>query len=240
MKMSDNLTKKVLTIKGMPSNKKVIKFSDATENQLEDKWYETDAKVQALDLSKFGIVSGARVEVSFDESMKVVFIKSQKATQTEQKQEEKPVEQPKQVQQAPKVIEECPKEVKEMVIEAVSKDKKFIKFVDDTEKWRNASPEVMALDYEAIGLKKGNKALVTLDGKTIVTIIVQKEVVQEIVSESTNYVENSKTNNIDRQSAVKSSAEIIKSLIDAGIIKTVEEADMALRKLSRTATELIG
>ena len=56
------LIKKTLVIAGIPGNKKVVKFKDAVENGMADKWYDTADKVQNLDLSKYGIESGATVE----------------------------------------------------------------------------------------------------------------------------------------------------------------------------------
>lgn len=234
-----NLVKKVLTIAGMPSDKKVVKFKDASENELEDKWYQTSQKVQELDLKKYGVTSGAKVEVSFDanDDMKIVFISKVKEGKTETKKTYQKKEAPK-TETKQDTTQEA-EETKAWTVGAVSKDKKFIKFNEDTEKWRNASSEVMALDYQAIGIIKGANVTVTLKGKTITAITVLGDPLppQGGTGETPR---NSGANNIDRQSAVKSSAEIIKALIEAGKITSVNEAENALKQLSRTATELIG
>ena len=62
----------------------------------------------------------------------------------------------------------------------------------------------------------------------------KEEPKEELKSTSTK-----KGNSIDNQSAVKSVAEIIKALIDKGVISTITEAESALIKLATTAKQLI-
>lgn len=226
--MAEQLIKKTLIVAGIPGNKKVVKFKDAEANGMEDKWYVTSEKIQALDLAKYGIVKDAQVEVSFsdDEAKMVVFMKktdTQPASTT--KAEDKPAE-----------TVSSGSDIKVWTIDRVAKNKEVLKFKEDTETWRKLSDEIKAMDFEAVGIKRGNTATVTLEAGVITTISITANSAPANVSEQSS----GKTNNIDNQSAVKSVAPIVNAFIEKGVIKTVDEACVALEKLSGVAKNIIG
>lgn len=212
--MAENLKKHVLTIAGIPSNKKVVKFKDAEAQGLEDKWYETGEKIQKLDLSKYGITSGATVEVSFTDEMKVVYMAKQKETKKSSKNETK---------EEVKVENTNEESIVNWTIEAVAKNKEVIKFKEDTEKWRKVSADIKSLDYEAVGIKKGSEVTVTLkDGVVALITVVANET--EKPQNQGNYKSNKKSSyrdeeSMDKRTASMNAKDVIVAMINSGMLK---------------------
>ncbi|MHA2013310.1 MAG: hypothetical protein ACTSWG_13150 [Candidatus Helarchaeota archaeon] len=194
----------------------VIKFEDN-----EDSYCLTQKVIDASDFNKYPIESGDVVEVGFvndDGDKKVGFLRKQTTNKKIKKEE---------VKSSSNDVE-----VRTVKILAVRKDKTAIKIEDDT--WPQVKENLQG--HEA--LKAGNEIIVKILNGVIVGIkadsVKKEEPKEELKSTSTK-----KGNSIDNQSAVKSVAEIIKALIDKGVISTITEAESALIKLATTAKQLI-
>lgn len=222
--MSD-LTKKVLVVAGLPSNKKVIKFKD------DDTWYDVSEKVQGYDLEKYGIVAGATADVSFDSNQQVVFLKAKKggANSKEEKKE------------APKE-EKVEGKTETLVIAGVAKNKKVVKF-KDKDGWSQISPELQELDYEAVGYKSGKTVLVSFDDKGVITSMAV-EVTPEPAPETSqssfkgSYSNDAVANSIEAQVAWKGAIEVVVALINQGML--TDNIDKELVKLTKVGISVIA
>jgi len=219
------LTKKVLVVSGMPSNKKVIKFKD------DDTWYDISEKVQGYDLEKYGVIAGATVDVSFDDNQQVVFLKAKKGASTPK---EEKVEAPKE--------ENAEGKTETLVIAGVAKNKKVVKF-KGKDGWSQISPELQELDYDAVGYKSGATVLVTFDDKSVITSMAV-EVNPEPASNDSqssskgSYSNDINANSIEAQVAWKGAVEVVVALINQGML--TEDPSATLKELTRIGIESIS
>lgn len=228
--MGNDLTKKVLVVDNMASNKSVIKFTGDAE------WYDVSQKVQGYDLVKYGIVNGATADVTFDAANQVIYLKKKEGAAPAATQQTS----------APATTEG---DTKMWTVKAVAKNKKVIKFEESSNPWDNLSPEVEKLDLKGIGIVPKAKVLVTFDGGGIVTAISLATVTPEPPPTSTdappsntsNYSESQATStSIEKQVALKESGWIIRSLIEKDAPLTDEAIVEKLKKFTKAGLEAMN
>jgi len=219
-----NLTKKVLVVDAMAPNKSVIKFTG------DETWYEISQKVQGYDLVKYGIKSGASVDVTFDPANQVVFLKAQQGNTTAQPATE-----------APKTTAG---DTKLWTVKAVAKNKKVIKFEESTEAWDKVSAEVEKLDLAGLGIVPKAKVLVTFDANNVVTAIskaAEEAATSTDTPPDTSTYDNSNTTNtsIEKQVVLKEAGAIVRSLIEMAREETnsIENVKTVLKDIMKAGLE---
>jgi len=232
--MSDKLDKQVLVVAGIPSNKKVIKFKD------DDTWYDIAENVQKYDLTKYGIVAGATVDVTFDEKKVVIYLK---VKETGAKTDTPPAQTAEPVKAEEPVKEEVQGgKTESLVIVGVAKNKKVLKFKDQ-EGWSTLSDEIQKLDYEAIGIKAGNTVSVSFDNKGVITAIALEAQKQEQAKtqETSSYKNDAVANSIEAQVAWKGAVEVVVALITSGgLPPSEEEISEVLTKITEKGIKIIA
>jgi len=214
-----NQEKKVLVVAGIPPNKKVIKFKD------DNTWYDIAEKVQKYDLEKFGIKAGATVDVTFDNNV-VIFLKATSNPVSEPKKEE-----PKES------VPVANSNIETLVIVVVAKNRKVLKF-KDKEGWIKISEELQTLDYDAIGLVRGESVLASFDSKGVLISVSKvessetEEKVGETIENNTNsYSARSTNQSIEAQVAWKGAVEVVVAMLNQDHSIDVETTLTNLTKL---------
>jgi len=227
--MAENLDKKVLEVAGLPSNKKVIKFKG------DDNWYDIAENVQKYDLTKYGIVAGAVVDVTFDENKNVVYLKVKPDGKAEAPVEVK--EESKPEAEAPAPQEDTKEDM--LVIAGVARNKKVLKFKNQ-DGWSELSEEIQKLDYEAIGLISGATVIATINDKGVITAISAQAPVEEVKPDvQKSYSNDAVANSIEAQVAWKGAVEVAVAMITAGTLLP-DDVEAKLKELTAVGITAIA
>lgn len=212
--------------------KKVIKFQDSEDT------YTLANQVAKLDFDKYPINEGDVVDVGIDDDT-VNFMRKKKGA----KRTPKPAT----------TTSNSNLESRVMTIAGIPSNKEVIKFKEDEKTWFPVDDKVKDLDFKALGIVAKAKVNVTF-GKTKkvkgkeVGVITYIEVVKEEKTdnpqttsnvETTTVTYNGRNSSIEKQCAVKSACEVVKSLVEKGVIEELKDVKNAVTEVATECLKFI-
>ena len=198
-----------------------------------------DDKVMSIDKAKETNVALPAKENSNKVEQSVEQVKKEPESAVEDNKEKKDNKEKEE-----EVVRAVESKKRTLTVACVRKDKTALKTTDGD--WPKISDELIKQDPFKLGLFAKAVVDVIMEGETIVSVVAIKEDDSKVEAEvkkdepKKTYSSNSTSVSIEKQCALKASAEIIKSLIEKGLLDDKEKIQAFILLLSKTCYQAIN